>query len=122
MEFDLLFEAVARHETSRCLDARLEQAGRAPRRLIGARRRHPPSSHWHKRRRRRILYGNPEPSLCLPAGATSYRRVMTRDSGGAVLAAKLYQCSGCSLVFADPSAWRGGAVQMRHWLRRRFTR
>jgi hypothetical protein len=25
--------------------------------------------------------------------------------------ASLYQCSGCSVVFADPKAWRGGEAE-----------
>jgi hypothetical protein len=41
-------------------------------------------------------------------GATSYRRVVARDEAGAMRATALYQCSGCSVVFADPKAWREG--------------
>ena len=41
-------------------------------------------------------------------GATSYRRVIARDDAGALRATELYQCSGCSVVFADPKAWRDG--------------
>ena len=46
-------------------------------------------------------------------GATSYRRVIARDEQGALRSSDLYQCSGCSVVFADPKAWRdGGADDM----------
>lgn len=41
-------------------------------------------------------------------GATSYRRVIDRDAHGALRPTALYQCSGCSVVFADPKAWREG--------------
>ena len=41
-------------------------------------------------------------------GATSYRHVIARDGSGAMTPAGLYQCSGCSVVFADPAAWREG--------------
>jgi hypothetical protein len=41
-------------------------------------------------------------------GATNYRRVVARDDLGALRATELYQCSGCSVVFADPKAWRDG--------------
>jgi hypothetical protein len=39
-------------------------------------------------------------------GATSYRPVLDRDGTGAMRATGLYRCSGCSVVFADPRAWR----------------
>jgi hypothetical protein len=41
-------------------------------------------------------------------GATSYRRVISRDASGAMTSTSLYQCSGCSVVFADPKSWREG--------------
>ena len=41
-------------------------------------------------------------------GATSYRKVVARDESGAMKSTGLYQCSGCSVVFADPRAWREG--------------
>jgi hypothetical protein len=41
-------------------------------------------------------------------GATSYRAVISRDEVGAMRASGLFQCSGCSVVFADPKAWRDG--------------
>jgi len=43
---------------------------------------------------------------CRLCGATSYRRVISRDAEGRMVASGLYQCSGCSAVFADPKAWR----------------
>jgi len=43
-------------------------------------------------------------------GATSYRHVIARDEHGALRPTSLYQCSGCSVVFADPKAWRDGGV------------
>jgi hypothetical protein len=45
---------------------------------------------------------------CRLCGATSYRRVIARDDAGAMRASALYQCSGCSVVFTDPKAWRCG--------------
>jgi hypothetical protein len=45
---------------------------------------------------------------CRMCGATSYRRVIDRDEHGALRPTALYQCSGCSVVFADPKAWREG--------------
>ena len=45
---------------------------------------------------------------CRMCGATSYRRVIARDNEGAMRPTGLYQCSGCSVVFADPRAWRYG--------------
>ena len=45
---------------------------------------------------------------CRLCGATSYRRVISRDGDGRMVAAGLYQCSGCSAVFADPKSWREG--------------
>jgi hypothetical protein len=41
-------------------------------------------------------------------GATSYRAVIARDDSGAMRASGLFQCSSCSVVFADPKAWRNG--------------
>ncbi len=41
-------------------------------------------------------------------GATSYRPVIARDAAGAMTRTGLYLCSGCSVVFADPKAWREG--------------
>jgi hypothetical protein len=38
-------------------------------------------------------------------GASSYRRVIARDQQGHLRAAGPYQCSGCSVVFADPKTW-----------------
>lgn len=43
-------------------------------------------------------------------GASSYRPVLDRDAGGAMRATGLYRCSGCSVVFADPRAWREGGA------------
>lgn len=39
-------------------------------------------------------------------GSTCYRRVVARDERGALRATDMFQCSGCSLVFADLKAWR----------------
>jgi hypothetical protein len=47
-------------------------------------------------------------NACRTCGATNYRRVVARDSSGHLKATGLYQCSGCSVVFADPRAWREG--------------
>ena len=41
-------------------------------------------------------------------GATSYRSVIDRDATGQMRQTSLYQCSGCSVVFTDPTAWRLG--------------
>lgn len=47
-------------------------------------------------------------NACRLCGATSYRRVLARDETGAVRPNGLFQCSGCTVVFADPAAWRDG--------------
>lgn len=44
-------------------------------------------------------------------GATSYRRVIDRDEAGALRPTDLFQCSGCTLVFVDPRAWRDGDAE-----------
>lgn len=49
---------------------------------------------------------------CRLCGATSYRRVISRDADGRMAASGLYQCSGCSAVFADPKAWREGGDEL----------
>jgi hypothetical protein len=41
-------------------------------------------------------------------GAASFRRVIDRDGADALKPTGPFQCSGCSLVFADPKAWRDG--------------
>lgn len=43
-------------------------------------------------------------------GASSYRPVLDRDAAGAMRSTGLYRCSGCSVVFADPRAWREGGA------------
>jgi hypothetical protein len=43
-------------------------------------------------------------------GASSYRAVIDRDGSGAMRPTGLYRCSGCSVVFADPRAWREGGA------------
>ena len=45
-------------------------------------------------------------------GATSYRHVLARDDSGALRPNGLYRCSGCSVVFADPQAWREGGPDL----------
>jgi len=45
-------------------------------------------------------------------GATSYRRVIDRDTDGVLRPTGLFHCSGCSVVFADPKAWRDGEVEL----------
>jgi hypothetical protein len=47
---------------------------------------------------------------CRMCGASSYRPVLDRDGSGAMRATGLYRCSGCSVVFADPRAWREGGA------------
>jgi hypothetical protein len=47
---------------------------------------------------------------CRMCGASSYRPVLDRDGAGAMRATGLYRCSGCSVVFADPRAWREGGA------------
>ena len=43
-------------------------------------------------------------------GATSYRPVVARGSADEMRQTGLYQCSGCSVVFVDPKAWRDGGI------------
>ena len=50
----------------------------------------------------------PHPYACRMCGATSYRRVIDRDGTGALRPTSLFHCSGCSVVFMDPKAWRDG--------------
>jgi hypothetical protein len=47
---------------------------------------------------------------CRMCGASSYRAFIDRDGSGAMRATGLYRCSGCSVVFADPRAWREGGA------------
>jgi hypothetical protein len=47
---------------------------------------------------------------CRMCGASSYRPVVDRDGSGGMRATGLYRCSGCSVVFADPRAWREGGA------------
>ena len=49
------------------------------------------------------------PSRCGICGATSYHRVVARDSGGVMRYTERLQCTGCSHEFADVKAWREGA-------------
>ena len=49
-------------------------------------------------------------NACRACGATNYRRVIARDDRGDLKPTGLYQCSGCSVVFANPKAWRDGGV------------
>jgi hypothetical protein len=49
-------------------------------------------------------------NACRTCGATNYRRVVERDAQGKLRSTGLYQCSGCSVVFADPKAWRDGGA------------
>lgn len=48
---------------------------------------------------------------CRMCGASSYRAVIDRDGSGAMRPTGLYRCSGCSVVFADPRAWREGGSE-----------
>lgn len=50
-------------------------------------------------------------SCCRLCGAASYRPVIARDAAGAMTHTGLYRCSGCSVVFADPKAWREGGPE-----------
>jgi hypothetical protein len=50
-------------------------------------------------------------NACRTCGATNYRRVVARDTFGHLRPTGLYQCSGCSVVFADPKAWREGGSE-----------
>ena len=43
---------------------------------------------------------------CRLCGAMSYRRLTHRGPEGAMAYSGLYRCSGCSVTFADPAAWR----------------
>ena len=49
-------------------------------------------------------------NACRTCGATNYRQVIARDTSGDLRPTGLYRCSGCSVVFADPKAWRDGGV------------
>lgn len=43
---------------------------------------------------------------CRLCGAASYRRLTHRGPDGVMSYSGLYRCSGCSVTFADPAAWR----------------
>jgi ribosomal protein L37AE/L43A len=43
---------------------------------------------------------------CRHCNSTSYKRVIQRDAQGEMRPSELYSCSGCSVVFANPEAWR----------------
>jgi hypothetical protein len=57
----------------------------------------------HLPARRTLL--RPPAHRCAACGSTCYRRVIARDSSGAMRATSLYQCAGCTFQFADPKAW-----------------
>ena len=46
---------------------------------------------------------------CRMCSATSYRRLVHRGPDGAMEYSGLYRCSGCSVTFSDPVAWRDAA-------------
>ncbi len=46
------------------------------------------------------------PYRCRLCGAASYRRLTHRGPDGVMTYSGLYRCSGCSVTFADPAAWR----------------
>jgi len=48
----------------------------------------------------------PTVNCCRICGATCYRRVIGRDSQGAMRSTGRYCCTGCSLSFSDPKEWR----------------
>ena len=52
-------------------------------------------------------------NACRMCGATSYRHVVARDENGKLRPNGLYQCSGCSVVFADPKIWRDGGPDVQ---------
>jgi hypothetical protein len=47
------------------------------------------------------------PYACRMCGAASYRKLTHRAPDGTMSYSGLYRCSGCSVTFADPTAWRG---------------
>ena len=47
---------------------------------------------------------------CRLCGAATYRRLVQRGLSGVMEYANLYRCSGCSVTFSDPSAWREGST------------
>ena len=53
----------------------------------------------------------PPAHSCRLCGASNYRRVVARDEHGAQRPIDLFQCSGCSVVFTDPKAWREGNAE-----------
>ena len=46
---------------------------------------------------------------CRVCGAASYCRLVHRGPEGAMVYSGLYRCSGCSVTFSDPLAWRDAA-------------
>jgi DNA-directed RNA polymerase subunit RPC12/RpoP len=43
---------------------------------------------------------------CRLCGAPSYRKLTHRGLDGTMEYSGLYRCSGCSVTFSDPAAWR----------------
>lgn len=44
---------------------------------------------------------------CHVCGATSFRKVIERDPGGAMSHLGRFACDGCGMVFTDRQVWRG---------------
>lgn len=48
-------------------------------------------------------------SKCHVCGATSFRKVIERDPGGAMSHLGRFACEGCGMVFTDRQVWSGAA-------------
>lgn len=46
-------------------------------------------------------------SKCHVCGATSFRKVIERDPGGAMSHLGRFACDGCGMVFTDRQVWSG---------------
>jgi hypothetical protein len=53
-------------------------------------------------------------NCCRICGATCYRRVIGRDSDGAMRSTGRYCCTGCSVSFSDPKEWRRPPETTQH--------
>lgn len=60
--------------------------------------------------RQQLMHSNPTApqNRCGVCGATSYRRVVERDSQGVMRYGEQLICSGCAREFTGMAAWRRG--------------
>ena len=60
-----------------------------------------------------IMYTLPPIYRCRACGAVSYQKLTHRGPDGVMRYSGVYRCSGCSITFSDPSAWRERRLRAR---------